>query len=600
MAIVALPAAAAVIWAALRSPLSRRLVAVPSDDRWHDRPTPMVGGIGIVAGIYTAAAAAIAVGALDPSWPLFGVLAGVLILFVAGLADDLFSLGPAVKLATQVAAAVVVMASGLSVEIIENNVLAIALGLVWYVGMTNAFNLLDNIDGLAATLAAIAAAYFALDALLVNPNTTVLVLSLAVFGACAGFLPFNLGRGGRASAFLGDSGSQVLGFSLAALGLASTWSVAGATFATVLVPIVVLGIPIVDTGLVTVMRLRDGRPIYRGGRDHTSHRLVYRGLSERRAVAVLAAIAALLGATSLAYGLVQMTELTVLGVLLTFALLVQFVSYLAEVERTPGGAAAIAERPLVRRIVVSPKRLLEVVLDFALIFAAFLAAFLIETGGGSPGQRGVFLYTLPALLVSRYVAFIVFSLYRRVWRYAGARDGVAIVAAVGLSEIGAMAPVIGMRAFWDFPMEIFVLNALLCTAFIGASRFGERALGGILASLREGADVRRTLIVGAGRTGRSLLRELRETPGEHVVGFIDDDGSLHGRRLQGTPVLGGTGAAERLLEALEPDAVLITIPDAPLDRLDDVVEACLEAEIPCHFVRRQLAPPDTTLGVAAR
>jgi FlaA1/EpsC-like NDP-sugar epimerase len=133
---------------------------------------------------------------------------------------------------------------------------------------------------------------------------------------------------------------------------------------------------------------------------------------------------------------------------------------------------------------------------------------------------------------------------------------------------------------------------------IGVSRFGERALFRARSTLRE-RDARRTLIVGAGRSGRSLLRELRETPGERVVGFIDDDPRLHRRRLLGVPVRGGTLDIERVLGSSRPDAVLVTIPQAPADRLDTVVRACAAADVPCRFVRREtdLDPP-AVLGAA--
>ena len=131
--------------------------------------------------------------------------------------------------------------------------------------MTNAFNLLDNMDGLAATLAAVAAGFFALDTRhFVHGNVEVLALSVAVVLACVGFLPFNLRPGRRAAVFMGDSGSQVLGFALAALGLLASWQVAGTTVATLVLPILVLGIPILDTALVTVLRLLEGRPVAQG------------------------------------------------------------------------------------------------------------------------------------------------------------------------------------------------------------------------------------------------------------------------------------------------------------------------------------------------
>ena len=204
----------------------------------------------------------------------------------------------------------VVLAAGVRVEIVSNDILATALGLLWLIGMTNAFNLLDNMDGLAATLAAIACLFFAIDAFTVHPNNTVAVLSLGICFACLGFLPYNLRLNRPAAVFMGDSGSQVLGFALASLGLAASWTVAGSTVATLLLPILVLAVPILDTTLVTIVRILEGRPVTRGGRDHTSHRLVYQGLSDKRAVVLLCVVSAALGLTSLAYKVLDDTLVT--------------------------------------------------------------------------------------------------------------------------------------------------------------------------------------------------------------------------------------------------------------------------------------------------
>src|SRR5947208_5442129 len=285
--VAALPVTVAVLWLLLRTPAGSRLVAVPNEKRWHERETPTFGGIGIFAGFAAGIAAALATGAIEWSSELGGILGGVALLFAAGLVDDLWHLNPLAKLALQIGAAVVVLTSGLEVEIVGNEVLAWGIGILWLVGMTNAFNLLDNMDGLAATMAAIACGYFAIDASTTHDNRLVLVVAVAVGLACAGFLPFNLRPGKPAAIFMGDSGSQLLGFALAALGLSASWKAAGTTVATLFLPILVLAVPILDTALVTIVRILEGRPIYQGGRDHTSHRLVYRGLSEKRAVLLL-------------------------------------------------------------------------------------------------------------------------------------------------------------------------------------------------------------------------------------------------------------------------------------------------------------------------
>ncbi|MBA2474401.1 MAG: hypothetical protein H0V40_00370 [Actinobacteria bacterium] len=596
-----MPASALTIFLLLRTGLAWRAVAAPRDERWHTRATPILGGVGIAVGIAVGVGAALAAGALELQPALVGMLAGAGLVFLAGLLDDLRSLGPLPKLAAQVAAAAIVIASGLSVETVSNDALSTALALLWLVGVTNAFNLLDNMDGLAATLAAIACFYFALDAFAVDPDVTVLVLSISVGLACAGFLPFNVRVGRPAAIFMGDSGSQALGFLLASLALYESYQVAGTTIATLIVPILILAVPIFDTALVTIVRLLEGRPIHEGGRDHTSHRLVYQGLSERRALLLLATIAAALGATSLAYNVLDNGAVTVLGVLLTFAALVQFASFLGEVDRGRPASPPQGGPRLVRAFVVHRRRLVEVLVDAAVVSAAFLATFLLVVGGSpTDAQRELFTFALPVLLFARYLAFIPFGLYRGVWRYAGAREAASIAGSVVVSSVAAYAFLALTRDFGGFPRNVFVIDAVLCTLIVGASRFGERILEGLLGSLRQRGETRRTLVVGAGRAGRSLLRELRETPGQHVVGFVDDDLALRRRRLQGVTILGGSADLEPIIAATEPDVVLITIPDAPRERLDTVVAACERAEVPCRFVRREtdLAPESVLSAVA--
>jgi UDP-GlcNAc:undecaprenyl-phosphate GlcNAc-1-phosphate transferase len=596
-ALVALPASVLTIWGLLQTPAARQVVAAPRADRWHTRSTPLLGGSGIVAGLLAAAGVALAAGLIPASRELGGILGGCAILYLAGLWDDVHRLPPLAKIGAQLGASALVLAAGVRVEIVSNDVAATALGVLWLVGMTNAFNLLDNMDGLAATLAAIACAFFAIDAYTVHPSHLVAVLALGVCFACLGFLPYNLRLRRPAAVFMGDSGSQVLGFALAALGLASSWNVAGSTVATLLLPVLVLAVPILDTTLVTVVRLLEGRPVTRGGRDHTSHRLVYQGLSDKRAVVLLGVVSAALGLTSLAYKVLDDTRITLAGVLITFAFLLQFGSYLADVNHPPAPEGATS---FLRSLLVHRRRLIEVLVDFALITASFTIAYIIRVEGtGTVWQRHIFNLSLPAILVARYVVFFAFGLYRGVWRYAGARDAGSIFSAVVLSEAAAFV-FMWLTITWNgFPRGTYLIDALLCTMLIGASRFWERGVAHALRTLVARGAQRRTLIVGAGQSGRSLLRELRETPGERVLGFVDDDVALRGRRIQAVPVVGTLDQIGWLLGRLAPDAVLVTIPEAPRESLDAVVEACSRADIVCRFVRRQIdLDPSAVLGAA--
>jgi UDP-GlcNAc:undecaprenyl-phosphate/decaprenyl-phosphate GlcNAc-1-phosphate transferase len=589
-AIVAMAAVAvslAVLWLLLRSSVGERFVAVPSGERWREQPTPLFGGVGIFAGFVAGVGIALASGVIEWSGELGGILAGVAIVFVAGLVDDLRHLSPIAKLGAQIAAAVVVLASGLNVEIVGNDVIAWAIGLLWLVGITNAFNLLDNMDGLAATLAIVSCAYFAIDALTEHENETVLALALALGFACAGFLPFNLRPQRGAAVFMGDSGSQVIGFGLASLALAASWTVAGTTAATILLPLLVLAIPILDTTLVTIARLVEKRPVTQGGRDHTSHRLVYYGLSETKAVLLLAIVASAIGATALAYNVLDNGRLTAVGVLMTFVILVQFGSFLSDLEERSRRGVEGPEPSLWRALVFEPRRLVEVFADFVLICASFLVAYVLAVdGSGTAFERSVYLSALPILLASRYVLFVALGVYRRVWRFATARDVVPIAVGCFGSAIAAYLILIALRPIGSFPaVEIFLVDAILCTLLVGASRL-------VLRLLPEAAGPRsertRVLIAGAGRAGRSLARELREGRDARVVGFLDDNPRVRRRKILGISVVGSLDEAARAIANTRADEVLVSIPAAPRERLDHVLRAADDAGVPCRLVRRHV------------
>jgi UDP-GlcNAc:undecaprenyl-phosphate GlcNAc-1-phosphate transferase len=585
VAIAAFLVTLAVLSLLLHSSLGARLVAVPSDERWHEQATPTFGGVGIFAGFAAGVLVALATGIIEWSSELGGILAGITIVFVAGVIDDVRHLRPLVKLAAQVTAAVIVLASGLSVEIVGNDVLAWAIGLLWLVGITNAFNLLDNMDGLAATLAVVACAYFAIDALTEHENEVVLALAIALGLACLGFLPFNLRPRRGAAVFMGDSGSLVIGFGLASLALSASWTVAGTTVATILLPLLVLAIPILDTTLVTIARLVEKRPVTQGGRDHTSHRLVYYGLSETKAVLLLAIVASAIGATALAYNVLDNGRLTAIGVLVTFVLLVQFGSFLSDLQERSRRGIEGPEPSLWRALVFEPRRLVEVFTDFVVICASFLAAYLLAVGGtGTEYERSVYLSALPILLGARYVFFVALGVYRRVWRFATARDVVPIAIGCFGSGLVAWAILIALRPIGSFPaLEIFFVDAVLCTVLVGASRLVLRLLP---EARRARVGGTRVLVVGAGRAGRSLAREFREGREGRVVGFLDDNPRIRRRRIAGVSVVGSLDETARAITSTRADEVLVTIPAAPQERLDEVVRAAESAGIPCRTVWR--------------
>ncbi len=266
------------------------VVASPRDDRWHQRPTATLGGVAI----YVAFVAGVAMVGPEPA-RVAPILAASTLLFVAGLIDDLVRLRPMSKLAAQIAAAAVVVASGLRLPWTAQPAVDALITLVWLVGITNALNLLDNMDGLAAGIAAIACLFLTITFVL-NGQSAEAVLTMVMLGAVLGFLVFNFSP---ASIFMGDCGSMFLGSALGGLALLSDYGRSRNLTAVLFTPLLILTIPILDTCLVTVTRKLSGRPVSHGGRDHTSHRLVALGASERRAVAILYALATVSGLCAL-------------------------------------------------------------------------------------------------------------------------------------------------------------------------------------------------------------------------------------------------------------------------------------------------------------
>src|SRR5215211_4003160 len=305
--------------------LARRFgfVAQPKTDRWHKKPTAMLGG----TAIWLSVIATLLMFSLHTTYGLHILLASTF-LFLVGLVDDLIHIKPYQKLIGQILGSAFVVYYGLSLPWTGSVLLNMALAIFWLIGITNAINLLDNMDGLASGIAVVAAGFLALS--FVNSGQFTEALIMMVFaGGLLGFLVYN---SNPASIFMGDCGSMFVGFFLASTALMHVSGGRARSFLPVLaVPILVLFIPIFDTTFVTVLRKLSGRSASQGGRDHTSHRLVALGMSERRAVLMLYGFAALSGLLAM---LVREVNLDVsLAVIIGFTVLLTLIGvYLAGVK----------------------------------------------------------------------------------------------------------------------------------------------------------------------------------------------------------------------------------------------------------------------------
>ncbi|HNT74892.1 MAG TPA: MraY family glycosyltransferase [Anaerolineae bacterium] len=301
--------------AVLGTPVARRVglrMAMDQPDptrKVHTVPTPRLGGVAI---FLSTLIVTVLLGGFYNIQQLTGMLVCASFVSFLGFWDDRFTLSAWLKLAGQLAATGVLIATGVSVGVFPYAVLNWGVTVLWVVGLTNAINFLDNMDGLSAGIAAIAAGYFALICVFTG-QYLVGALSVAVLAACIGFLVYNWNP---TTIFMGDSGSLFLGFTLACIGIKLRFP-ANIPAVTWMVPILVLGLPIFDTTLVTISRLRAGlNPLTTPGVDHTSHRLTYAGLTRREAVLTLYVVAFLFGWVALFIMRATMWEAIPVGIAL--------------------------------------------------------------------------------------------------------------------------------------------------------------------------------------------------------------------------------------------------------------------------------------------
>jgi UDP-GlcNAc:undecaprenyl-phosphate/decaprenyl-phosphate GlcNAc-1-phosphate transferase len=545
------------------------VVAHPRDDRWNRSTVPLLGGLAIglsllIGALATGIAAEMAV-----------PLATAVLMCTVGLVDDVLTLKPATKLIAQISMAAALVYFGYRLNWLDSRFFDSLLTIVFVVGITNAFNLLDNMDGLCAGIALIVGAMLIVG--LASGVTRQLAgnemgfLALLV-GATAGFLVFNFPP---ASIFMGDSGALLLGFSLAALTL-SPEGVRGSrsdVVSAIAGPVFVLLIPIFDTSLVTALRLLSGRSPARGGRDHSSHRLVAMGLSERTAVFVLWFLAAVGGGIGTLLRQSQGWSLLA-GALFILAMCL-FAVYLAKIKvydvSAVGPAGTIT--PLLTDFLYK-RRVAEVMLDFCLIAIAYYGAYRLRFEGDDYLLNVENFYeSLTVVLTTQLVAFFVVGVYRGIWRHFGLMDGVTIAKGVLLGTATAQLVILYLYHYFSYSRTVFLIYAVLVGVLVTVSRASFRLMGEFVQRRRSGTH--RVVIYGAGENARLAIRELQEREGESlkVVGFIDDDPWTARARVQGYPVFGAYDRLGGLIEEGAVDAVVLNQPVGS-DRLAALEELC--------------------------
>jgi UDP-GlcNAc:undecaprenyl-phosphate GlcNAc-1-phosphate transferase len=546
---------------------AKNWIVAPRTDRWHKKPTALMGGIAIFISFLIAF---LITGDGKIDWWL---MLACSTMFVTGLIDDIYELQPIIKLLMQVVCTFLLIYDRYT---FGNDLLSwagIPLTFFWVIGITNATNLLDNMDGLASGLSCIISSIAGIIAL-GNGQSGIASFAFAIAGATLGFSFFNFNP---AKIFMGDSGSLFLGFSLAFLSLAIQKSFkggAGSPVLVVFIPIGLLALPIMDTTLVTIKRLFAGRKVSQGGKDHTSHRLVALGLSERKAVILLYGISLIWGILCLFIREIDIDVMFILVALLSifsiiFAFTLSGVKVYNESEekliylRSRG--QGMKNNLLLRLIFLNKKMILGIFVDMLIIyFSFFLAAK--STGVKLAGEYSI----LAFFICIKILLFYIYNLYNRMWRYISMKELSGYIVSLFLSTMVIVLALYFTGNFTLFNNYFFLVDFQLSFTGIIFSRLVYRWLREYFYESKQ--KNKRALIYGAGDRGYLLIKELMQNDKYDLiaVGCIDDDIAKHHMQIHGLKIFGGMEAIEDACAKTNAGFVIIStygIDDSQEDRL---------------------------------
>jgi UDP-GlcNAc:undecaprenyl-phosphate GlcNAc-1-phosphate transferase len=567
----------------------QNFVAKPKLDRWHKKPTAMLGGVAIFL-----ATALMYVLFVPQTSASLVILVGSIFLFLVGLIDDILHIKPYQKLIGQFIGVAIVVGYGLVLPWTDSEILNIAITAFWLIGITNAINLLDNMDGLAAGISAIAAFALAVG-FGASGQPDELLLVAAFIGALVGFLVFNFNP---ASIFMGDCGSMFVGFFLASSVLLTQVGGRSRSVVSVLaVPALILFVPIFDTTFVTLLRKIWGRKASQGGRDHTSHRLVALGLSERSAVLLLYGLALAAGILSLMLSRLQPVQSLALIAGFTVALAIIGV-YLAKVKVYEEQEAELAfKNKAVFGFLLNlshKRRVFEVILDALFISIAYYTAYNLLFGKFEETSNWMlFIKTLPILIVVKLFAFLLVGVYRGIWRYTSIDDFVTFAKGIALGTVLSILAILVLYRFENFSRAVFVLDALLLFFALCGSRMAFRLFRQLLPMPISKAG-HKVLIYGAGDGGEMILRELKNNPEWNYtpVGFVDDDPLKKDKIIHGLRVFGGNGSLKTICRENDVQEILLSFRRISPEKLKEVRTICEDVNVSLKRASVKIEPID--------
>ena len=578
-------------------------IDIPGGRKIHDQPTPRLGGLSVFISFNLILLITSQIGFFHfPTHFLTEIkfvwlfIASAIVLGL-GAVDDFRRMPPSVKFLFQIVAGLIVALTIYKIETISLpfgtihlGILSIPVTVFWVVAITNAINLLDGLDGLAAgTSFIVCIAMFGIS--LLQQNVGIALISVILAGSTLGFLKYNFNP---ASIFLGDSGAYFLGFILSILSFQG--SLKGTTTLAILIPIIALGLPIIDTILAMFRRLLkslhimevdpeknvikffylDGWSMFKADRGHIHHRLLHIGFTQKKAVMILYGVSLILGGLALSsvyfkninYALL----LTAIGVASYIG--ISKLGY-SEIQILSNGALL----PLFNTPVAN-RRILRVFVDMAIISLSYYFAFLLRYEGNFAPVKNYYFSTLPGVLITKIIIFHFAGLYRGAWRYTNISDLMRMVRAVIVGCVVSALILWLVPGFGITSRASLIIDFNLLLFFVVGARSSFRILEHLQAT-KNHLQGRNVLIYGVGKGGAYALKEFLNNPGLGLspVGFIDDDLRNQGKQVNGYPVLGTIDSIEKILENNSVSEVIVTSDHIPKEKLDRLSLICSSHQI---------------------
>ena len=580
--------------------VARKLGALdlPGGRKVHDKPTPRLGGLSIFVTFNLILVISSQIEFFFfPSNFLANIKFAWLvvassIMLGLGAVDDFRRIPPSIKFFFQIIAGLIVTLACAKIQVItlpfgkvNLGIWSIPVTVLWVVLITNAINLLDGLDGLAAgTSLIVCVAMFGIS--LLNQNIGIALCSAILAGSILGFLKYNFYQ---ASIFLGDSGAYFLGFILSVLpllgGLKGT-----ATFA-ILIPLLALGLPIMDTALSMIRRLLrslhimeidekkneikffflDGFSMFRADRDHIHHRLLQMGLTQRKAVILLYAISLVLG--GLAFSSIYFKNINY-GLFLTTIGLASYIGIrklgYSEIQILRNGALL----PLFDAPVVNI-RILRFFVDMAFIAFSYYLAFLLRFEGTiEPSIKEYYLMTIPSVLTIKVGIFYLSGLYKRAWRYTSVSDVVRMLKAVAVGCFVSALVLWAIPGYGVMSFSVLVIDFNILFFLVTGARTSFRVLENF--QISNNHHGRKVLIYGVDKSSIQALREFIDNPRLNLnpVGFIDENHRNQGKQIQGYPVLCSLDSLGTILKNQVVSEIILTSDNVSGDIMERLQQIC--------------------------